>query len=201
MGFRLGFERNMRNLLTVIAVILMSWMSAAQAQLLTVDPESIVPLPDKFDIEMPAPDVSPEITRFHGAWIGTWGDDNRHILVVERVRPDGHADVVFAHADSAYYGMYREWFRSKATIADGVLTFPAIFTTASVTLRFAFEGPDRLYETATYRPEGVRSGTLVRTDMARLVSHDLPTEWPGPGERISIPHLTVRTPDGTALLV
>ena len=186
----------MRNLLTVIAVMLMSWMSDAQAQSLTVDPESIVPLPDKFDIEMPAPDVPPEIARFHGAWIGTWGDDNRHILVVERVQPDGRADVVFAHADSAYYGMYREWFRSRATIADGVLTFPAIFTAASVTLRFAFEGPDRLYETATYRPEGVRSGTLVRADVARLAAHDLPIEWPGPGERVSIPHLTVRTPDG-----
>ena len=72
MAFRLGFERSMRNLLTVIAVILMSWMSDAQAQSLTVDPESIVPLPDKFDMEMPAPDVPPEIARFQGAWIGTW---------------------------------------------------------------------------------------------------------------------------------
>ena len=118
------------------------------------DPESIVPLPDKFDIELPAPDVPPGIARFHGAWIGTWGDDNRHVLVVERIRPDGHANVVFAHANLAYYNMYREWFRSEATIADGVLTFHATFTVASVTLRFVFDGPDRLYETATYRPEG-----------------------------------------------
>src|SRR5438552_12445816 len=73
-------ERNMRNLLTVIAVIFMSSMDVAQAQPVTVDPESIVPLPDKFDIEMPAPDVPPEIARFHGAWVGTWADDNRHIL-------------------------------------------------------------------------------------------------------------------------
>jgi len=65
-----------------------------------------------------------------------------------------------------------------------------------VTLRFVFDGPDRLYETATYRPEGVRSGILVRTDLARLAKHDLPIEWPGSGERVSIPHLTVRTPDG-----
>src|SRR5258705_9621549 len=106
-GFRLGGGRNMRNLLTIIAVVFMSSMHVAQAQPVTVDPESIVPLPDKFDIEMPPPDVPPEIARFHGAWIGTWGDDNRHILVVERVKPDGRANVVFAHADSAYYNMYR----------------------------------------------------------------------------------------------
>jgi dienelactone hydrolase len=186
----------MRNVLTIIAMVFMSWMHSAQTQPVTVDPESIVPLPDKFDIEMPTPDVPPEIARFHGAWIGSWGDDNRHILVVERVKPDGHADVVFAHADSAYYNMYREWFRSEAKIADGVLTFPAIFTTSPVTLRFAFEGADRLYETSTYESGGVRSGTLVRADVARLAAHDLPIEWPESGERVSIPHLTVRTPDG-----
>src|SRR6185369_5384411 len=186
----------MRNFLTIIAVVFMSSMHVARAQPITVDPESIVPLPDKFDIEMPAPDVPPEIARFHGAWIGTWGDDNRHALVVERIRPDGRANVVFAHADSAYYNMYREWFRSEATIAGGALTFHATFTVASVTLRFVFDGPDRLYETATYRPEGVRSGILVRADLARLAANDLTLDWPGPGEHVSIPHLTVRTPDG-----
>lgn len=196
MELRLSFERHMRVLLMVIVMVSMTWMQSAQGQPVTVDPEAIVPLPDKFDIEMPTPDVSPEVARFHGAWVGTWGDDNRHILVVERVKPDGHADIVFAHADSAYYNMYREWFRSEAKIADGVLTFAATFTGLYVTLRFAFDGPDRLYETATYKPEGVRSGTLVRTDVARLAARDLPLEWPGPGERVSIPHLTVRTPDG-----
>ena len=84
----------MRNFLTIIAVVFMSSIHVAQAQPVTVDPESIVPLPDKFDIELPAPDVPPEIARFHGAWIGTWGDDNRHVLVVERIRPDGRANVV-----------------------------------------------------------------------------------------------------------
>ena len=181
----------MRNLLTVIAVVCMSWMHTAQAQPLTVDPESIVPLPDTFDIEMPAPDVPPQIARFHGAWAGTWSDDIRHILVVERVKPDGRADVVFAQGDSSFYGMYREWWRSEAQIADGVLTI-----TGFRTFRYAFDGPDRLYMTATLKSGGVTSGTLVRTDVARLAAGDRPTEWPWPGERVSIPHLTVRTPDG-----
>src|SRR6266513_954359 len=111
----------MHRRLAVFSIVLLMLMHVAQAEPLTVDPESIVPLPNKFDMEMPAPDVPPEIARFHGAWIGTWHDD-RHILVVERVARDGHANVVFAQSDSALYGMNREWWRDKATIAGGALT-------------------------------------------------------------------------------
>jgi dienelactone hydrolase len=185
----------MRNLLMIFAAVFMSWTHNAQAQPLTVDPESIVPLPDKFDMETPAPDVPPEIARFQGAWIGTWHDD-RHILVVERVMPDGHANVVFAQSDSAFYNMNREWWRDKATIVDGVLTM-----TGFRIFRYAFDGPDRLYLTATIASGvasgNVTSGVLVRTDAARLAAGDRPTDWPWPGERVWIPHLTVRTPDGT----
>jgi hypothetical protein len=179
----------MHNVLMVIVGVSMSWMHNAQST--TVDPESIVPLPDKFDMEMPEPDVSPDIARFQGAWIGTWHDD-RHILVVERVKPDGHANVVFVQSDSAIYGMNREWWRDQATIADGVLTM-----TGFRTFRYALDGPDRLYMTATLKSGGVTSATPVRTDATRLAAGDGPIEWPWPGERVWIPHLTVRTPDGT----
>jgi dienelactone hydrolase len=181
----------MLRLSAVFSPLLLIFMQIAEAQPLTVDPESIVPLPSKFDTEMPAPDVPPEIARFHGAWIGTWHDD-RHILVVERVKPDGRANVVFAQSDSAFYDMNREWWRDEATIAGGVLTM-----TGFRTFRYAFDGPDRLYLTATQNKSGgVTSGTLVRADVARLAAGDRPIEWPWPGERVSIPHLTVRTPDG-----
>src|SRR5215470_4397778 len=88
---------------------------------------------------------APEMARFHGAWVGTWHDD-RHILVVERVKPDGHASVVFAQADSAFYNMNREWWRDQATIVDGVLTM-----TGFRTFRYAFDGQDRLYLTAALK--------------------------------------------------
>jgi hypothetical protein len=51
-------------------MVFLMLMLNAQAQPLTVDPESIVPLPEKFDMEPPAPDVPPEMARFYGAWIG-----------------------------------------------------------------------------------------------------------------------------------
>ena len=157
----------MRNLLMVILAVFMSWMHNAHAQPLTVDPESIVPLPDKFDMETPAPDVPPEIARFQGAWIGTWHDD-RHILVVERVTPDGHANVVFAQSDSALYGMNREWWRDKATIVDGVLTMNGFRI-----FRYAFDGPDRLYLTATIA-SGVASGNITSGYWSALTWHALP---------------------------
>jgi dienelactone hydrolase len=120
--------------------------------------------------------------------------------VVERVTPDGHANVVFAQSDSAFYGMNREWWRDKATIIDGVLTM-----TGFRIFRYAFDGPDRLYLTATIArgvaSGNVTSGVLVRTDAARLARGDRPTDWPWPGERVGIPHLTVRTPDGARPIV
>jgi dienelactone hydrolase len=177
-------------LVAVATLLLFSMMQSAQAQSLTVDPESIVPLPSRFDIEPPGPDVPPEIARFQGAWIGTWQDD-RHILVVERVKADGHADVVFAQSDSAFYGMNREWWRDQATIVDGVLTM-----TGFRTFRYAFDGPDRLYMTAALKNGAVTSGTLIRTDAARLAAGARRVDWPWPGERVRIPHLTIRTPDG-----
>ncbi|MBR0848669.1 alpha/beta hydrolase [Bradyrhizobium diazoefficiens] len=178
----------MRRVLSILATLL---SAPALAQPLTVDPESIVPLPDKFDMETPSPDVPPEIARFQGAWIGTWHDD-RHILVVERVTADGHANVVFAQSDSALYGMNREWWRDEATVAGGVLTM-----TGFRIFRYAFDGPDRLYLTATLKSGGVTSGALVRTDAGRLAAGERPADWPWPGERVKIPHSTVRTPDGT----
>ncbi len=175
----------------VLSLLFLMSMHGAGAQPLTIDPESVVPLPPKFDMEAPAPDVPADIARFQGAWIGTWHDD-RHILVVERVSADGNANVVFAVSDSAYYGANREWWRGKATIADGVLTM-----TGFRVFRYAFDGPDRLYVTATLKNGGVTSGLLIRTDAARLAAGERPGEWPWPGQRVSIPHRTARTPDDT----
>jgi hypothetical protein len=103
----------------------------------SVDPESIIPLPDKFDMEIPAPDVPPEITRFLGAWIGTWHDD--------------------------------KWWRDEAIIAGGVLTM-----TGFRTFRYTFNGPDRLYLTATQnRSGGVTSGTLRRRALLRVIDRSI----------------------------
>jgi dienelactone hydrolase len=186
-----GLSRVMWGLTIASAVVFMSCMQA-QSRSGTDDPETIVPLPDKLDIEMPAANVPAEIARFHGGWVGTWGDEIRHILIVERVQADGHANVVFAVGDSATYGFGREWWRTDATIENGTLTIAGFRT-----LRYAFDGPDRLFQTSTLKSGRVTSGILVRYDAARLAAGERPKEWPWPGERLSVSHITARTADGS----
>lgn len=152
----------MRGPLAIFSMVFLMSMHNAQTQPLTVDPESIIT--GQVDMETPSPDVPPEIARFQGAWIGTWHDD-RHILVVERVKPDGHENVIFARSDSTFHGMNREWWRDEAKIVDGVLT-----KTGFRIFRYAFDAPDRLYMTATLKLGGVTSGALVRTDVAHLAA-------------------------------
>src|ERR1700733_2679783 len=154
----------MRRIRPIFSMIFVMVVCGAGAEPLTVDPETIVPLPDTFDMEAPGSDVPPAIARLGGAWMGTWHDD-RHILVVERVASDGRAKVVFAQSDSAFYGASREWWRDEERIVDGVLTL-----TGFRTFRDAFDGPDRLYMTATLKNGSVSSGTLVRADAKRLTA-------------------------------
>lgn len=129
----------LRNTVIAIVVAVMSWLPNAQAQSLTVDPESIVPLPANFDMAPPSRDVPTEMARFHGA----------------------------------------------------------LTMTGFHTLRYAFDGPNRLYLTATLKSGVVTSGTLVRADAARLAAGERPADWPWPGEHVLIPHLKVKTSDGT----
>src|SRR3954471_3783889 len=42
-----------------VAVFVMGWLSNAQAQSLTIDPETIVPLPDSFEMERRRPTCRP----------------------------------------------------------------------------------------------------------------------------------------------
>ena len=193
----------MFRVLTIVHAVLVMVMIGAHVQPLTVDPETIVPLPDRLEMETPAADVPPEIARFQGAWIGTWYDDVKTILMVERVKPDGHAGIIFAHGDSGFYGMYREWWRSEARIDDRTLTIDgeAMKIPWLRSLQFTLDGADRLDLVSTVGSGAIGSGILVRADAARLVAGERPAEWPWPGERVWIPHLTARTPDGSRPIV
>jgi hypothetical protein len=56
--FQLSFGRNMCNFVTAIVMLFMIGMAYTHAQTATVDPESIVALPDKFGMETPSPDCT-----------------------------------------------------------------------------------------------------------------------------------------------
>jgi hypothetical protein len=95
-----------------------------QAQSLTIDPESIVPLPDKFDMETPAPDVPPEMAAFTARGSG----------------PCTTAGISSWLSASHLMGMRTRFSQKRPVTMTGFRIF-----------RYAFDGPDRSYLTATNR--------------------------------------------------
>src|SRR5258708_23452974 len=125
----------------VAAVLLMvSQAALGQAPAPRADPESIVPLPNALEVVAPDTGVSPDFARFHGAWFGTWGDLINHVLIVERVTADGHAQVVYATADSAIAHAYRYWLRLDARVEGDALTVAV----PGAAVSYRFDTPHRL---------------------------------------------------------
>jgi dienelactone hydrolase len=157
------------------------------------DPENIVPLPSVLEIAAPAANVPPDFARFHGAWFGLWGDLIRHVLIVERVAPDGHAQVVYAVGDSASAQSYRYWLRLDAHVEGNAL----VVAIPGATVSYRFDTTDSLI--ASYEAAGdgqLMQGLLRHLDVDRLALGTAAYDWPWPGERVMIPHLTERTADG-----
>jgi dienelactone hydrolase len=183
----------MRSLIAVLSCLMVCCAQHAFAEAKKRDPENIVPLPTQLEIEAPAAALPASIARFHGAWIGAWGDEMRHILVVERITANGQAQVISAVGDSASFGVTRNWERAKATIEGEKL----IIQYPHETDTYEFDGADRLFATATRKSGQTTPGFLKRTDATNLRSPVQVAEVPWPGERIRVPHLTVKTDDGS----
>ena len=159
-------------------------------------PEHLVPLPQKLDIEAPKRDVPAEIARFHGAWVGTWGDEMRHILIVERVDATGNADIVYATGDYAPASAWAAWERFSGIIKDGTLTLVRSIATAAYT----FDGPDRLTATHTFRFGLMTAGVMARIDVNQLTSPHVLKDVALAGERVFIPHPTVLHRNGSGAI-
>jgi hypothetical protein len=84
-----------------------------------------VPIPDDVTIA-PAPAGAPELlSRFPGAWVGAWDDTLKHILIVEQVRADGTARIVYGVGDEPAFGVARTYRRFDATVSGGSLAVAA----------------------------------------------------------------------------
>ncbi len=81
-----------------------------------------VPMPADLRIVPPGPDVPPDLARFSGAWgNGAWGGIGPVALAVERVGPDGSAEVVYAFGACEQFGFEAHWSRARGRVADGRL--------------------------------------------------------------------------------
>ena len=61
-----------------VLMAMMTTPTLAQVGIQKPDPECFVPLPKQLEMKPPDASVRPEIARYHGAWVGSWGDDLRH---------------------------------------------------------------------------------------------------------------------------
>ncbi|MGH6838681.1 MAG: alpha/beta hydrolase family protein [Methylocella sp.] len=85
-----------------------------------------VPIPDDPHVSAAPQSASETQKRLLGAWVGAWDNYWRHILIVEDIRADGEARVVWANGDPPFDvigGMcVREWSREEGTVSGDTLT-------------------------------------------------------------------------------
>jgi len=104
--------------------------------------------------------ISENFERFSGAWIGAWGGLLHHILVVENIRPDGNANIIYAVGDNAAANVHRQWRRDIAVISGNTLRVGTFAT-------YEFTVGDRLK--ATYSGgNGRASATMLKVELAEL---------------------------------
>jgi dienelactone hydrolase len=86
-----------------------------------------VPLPDDAKISALPSTAPPNHRRFVGAWIGAWEDAIRHVLIVEGIRPNGEAQVIYAVGDNPWASIPGAWHRHTASVSGDVLRISTTF--------------------------------------------------------------------------
>ncbi|MGH6835085.1 MAG: alpha/beta hydrolase family protein [Methylocella sp.] len=93
-----------------------------------------VPIPDDAHVS-PAPQSASETQkRLLGAWVGASGGSLRHILIVEDIRADGEASVVYAVGDPPLVAS-RWQRRFKGTVSGDTLTIAVPFANPTATYK------------------------------------------------------------------
>jgi hypothetical protein len=83
-----------------------------------------VSLPDDAKILPPSADVPHNIASYSGVWIGRWGGELNHILVVENINPImPSANIIYAWGDSSRYHSESGWNRGEARFDGNTLVY------------------------------------------------------------------------------
>lgn len=124
-----------------------------------------VPIPDDVHVS-PAPQSASETQkRLLGAWAGTWDDSCRHILIVEDIRADGEARVVWAFSDDS------EWDREVGTVSGDTLTVGCGLAKYKLT---ATDSLLATFECLTH----VSRARMSRIELAALTRPGATINWP-----------------------
>ncbi len=136
-----------------------------------------VPLPADVRIEV-ARDAPEALSRFSGAWVGSWGSQLHHILIVENISASGEARIVYAVGNNEAAGVKAEWHRHEATISGDMLTIKFADT---LNVTYVLSPTDSLR--ATYRRgDIVVPATLSRVALTELMLAGASVAWTAPGE-------------------
>lgn len=136
-----------------------------------------VPIPADARVELPL-NVPETLSRFSGAWVGSWGGRLHHILIVENISASGEVRVVYAVGNNEAAGVKAQWRRHEATVSNDTLTI-TIADTFKVT--YALTAADSIR--ATYRRGGaVARATLSKVVLAGLILPGARVAWTTPSE-------------------
>ena len=108
---------------------------------------------------------------FAGAWIGLWGNRLKHILVVEDVKPDGTATVVYANGTVIAWGTTKSAARYPAAISDDALTVKGSGFTATYRLRPS----GKLI--ATFHPQHGLAAAVMRAEPLETLRQATAPRW------------------------
>ncbi|WP_172627922.1 alpha/beta hydrolase family protein [Bradyrhizobium ivorense] len=92
-----------------------------------------------------------------------------HILVVESIRADGNATVIYSVGDNPAENIKRGWRRLQASVSGSVLTIPGV-------AEYQFFGSGNLI--ASFK-KGVSRGALTKTTLADLTKAGSTIPWTG----------------------
>jgi dienelactone hydrolase len=131
-----------------------------------------VPLPDDARLAAAVETDPVEIRQWVGVWVGAWGGNLKHILLVESVTADGSARVVYAIGDYPSFGIKREWSRHEATLSGRRLTI------AEANFSATYELNDQGALSATYtRGTIVSKAGMTKIDLATLTKPGAVIPW------------------------
>lgn len=78
-----------------------------------------------YELRKPGADVPDSIKGFVGKWIdGMWDGHLCHVLIVENMRPDGRAEMIYVWGTYSGWNIEKPGFqRMRGVVNDGVLTY------------------------------------------------------------------------------
>jgi hypothetical protein len=140
-----------------------------------------VPIPEISRTAEPRPDLPEKYKLFLGAWIGSWGDALRHILIVEDVQSDGSASVIYAVGDNPEASVKKGWWRHQAEITGDTLSITRSFT---ATYKLATKN---IADASWRRDTNETRATMTRIELSQLIAPVAKLNWIPHQETLFIP--------------